>query len=193
MVLVYSQFNPRDPDTRARNARAMESWVASGIRLLPFQSDQNSSKIGDPHALHFVKDMIWSALESGDDDVAIISNNDIILKPEAPEVIQRHCDEFGGFWCHRTDENGHADGGIDLMAFSRWWWTLNSDSGPDLLLGCRWWDKCWQMLLVKSGVPEGKRICIHIPHGNDHRQRLSTPGARYNEHAGSIWAAQNQV
>jgi hypothetical protein len=156
------------------------------MRLLPFVSDQNSRQIGDPHALPFVKDMIEYGFQDGE-DIVVVSNNDIRFVPQTKAAIQKSCDEFGCFWTQRLDDNGLPDGGCDTFAVTHWWWNLNVDVFPDFFLAARGWDAVLRELMETSGCPEGARVCFHTPHQNDHRQRLHTPAARWNEHLLNEW------
>lgn len=186
VTLVFSQYEPADADTRKRHAAAMATWKTSGMRLLPFVSEQNSRQIGDPHGLPFIRDMIEYGFQD-DENIVVISNNDIRLVHGATDAIARSCEQFGCFWAQRLDDNLRTDGGCDTFAVTFWWWLLNVDLFPDFLLASRGWDAVLKELMVASGCPEGPRVCFHTPHQNDHRQRLHTPGARYNEHLLNEW------
>lgn len=192
MTLVYSEYIPDDKGTLDRHQAAMQTWRKSGMRLLPFVSDQNSRQIGDPHGLPFVKDMIEYGFQDGENIVAI-SNNDIRFSHDAKIEIEKSCESHGCFWTQRLDDNGLPDGGCDTFAVTDFWWHLNCHVFPDFFLGGRGWDAVLKELMVTSGCPEGAHVCFHTPHQNDHRQRLQTPAARWNEHLLNEWNKQKAV
>lgn len=193
MTLVYSDYIPADKDTFARHQAAMQTWQHSGMRLLPFASDQNSRQIGDHYAFPFIRDMFDAAFESGDENIAVIANNDVQLFIYAETQIRMHCEQHGCFWAYRQDSNLQIDGGIDLIAVTRMWWFTNREIVPDLLFGCRAWDVIMKELMERSGCMEGPRCYWHPPHTNDHRQRLHAPSAKYNEAIWYEWNANKAV
>lgn len=136
MTLVYSEYIPADRDTFIRHQAAMQTWVHSGMRLLPFVSDQNSRQIGDPHALPFIRDMFEYGFQDGE-KIVVVSNNDIRFGAGAKDAIQRSCDEHGCFWTQRLDDNGLPDGGCDTFAVTVFWWALNANVMPDFFLSAR--------------------------------------------------------
>lgn len=191
-ILVYSDYSPSDPDTKRRNDLAYQSWVASGIKLLPFKSEENSSKIGDPHAVFFVRDMIEAGFAAGAYNIVLIANNDIQLEPGAVEKIEKHITDTGCYWAYRKDQQGNVDGGVDLIGVSMWWWVLNGPMYLDFCHSCRGWDAAMKDLMELSGSLEGPRVYVHPRHDNDHRRRLHTPAARYNEALWDKWQSHKQ-
>lgn len=189
MTLVFSPYSPPDPDTKARHDAAYKTWVGSGIRIYPYIGGQTSREMGDPHALPFVSDLIWSAFQNHPDNIVIITNNDVRFGPNLVNAVEESCERQGAYWAYRVNDAGSTDGGIDLFGFSRWWWALNWVVYPDMVIGGRAWDYVMKDIMVMSGVEEGVRAYYHTPHSNNHQQRLHTAGARWNE---ALWNEWNQ-
>lgn len=171
-----------------REQRAKATWPVLNARIIPFASARSSAQIGDKRAMPFVRDMIHAAFSTGDECIAVICNNDIQMGAGLREAIIESCRKVECFWAHRVPEpNGKPDGGVDLVAMTRRWWHLHAHMLPDLLHGYRWWDQVLLRLMIWSGCKEGPRLYYHEPHANDHRSRLKTPGAEWNERLGQQW------
>lgn len=190
MVIVYQDYTPADAGSRARNAIAFTSWQ-TGARLLPFKSDCNSRHIGDPRGVPFVKDMLDAAFSTGDERIAIITNNDIIFGNGLGEAIREHCSNHGCYWAWRIAyEGAEPDGGLDLFAVTRIWWEKCGPFFPDLLIGYSWWDNILRRMMQWTGTPEGPRLYFHTPHPGIEMRRNS-PAERYNQHTAREWLRAN--
>lgn len=171
-----------------REDRARATWPKLGARLLSFSPQRSSAGIGDKRAMPFVRDMIHAAFTTGSEPIMAVCNNDVQIGDELRAAIVDSCAIHECYWAYRTPSpGGKPDGGADLFAFTRRWWHLHEHLIPDLFHGYRWWDQILIRLMLWSGCREQAREYYHEPHGNDHRMRLNTPGAQWNERLAAQW------
>lgn len=187
MVLVFNNYTAQG-DALQREGRARLTWPLLHARFHPFTPQRSSAQIGDRRAMPFVREMVHSAFMSGPENICVILNNDIQVGEGLREAIVKSCAETGCFWSYRTSGPGAGtDCGADLFAFTRHWWSLHAPMMPDLLHGYRWWDNLLIRLMLWSGCREQSRLYYHEPHNDDHRARLQTPGAKWNERLAAQW------
>lgn len=188
-VLVFSDFKPQDYETQKRQDEAYVTWGSLGARLHAFHGTRTSTMLGDYRAMPFVRDMIDSAFRTGNEDIVVITNNDIRFDPKLGESIDRACREFGCWWTYRlTDPGGRTDQGADTFAFTRSWWHLHEHLFPDYLLGYYNWDDVFVRLMQWSGCTERERLIYHRPHPlTQSPMRLHTQGANYNQNLMAAW------
>lgn len=189
MVLVYSDWRPSDPETQARNAAALSTWNNLRARWLPFNGlVRNSSRVGDPRKVPYVKDMIEHAFATGRENIAVITNNDIRFDPHLRLAIEESCRAHGCYWAFRLNREGdtRTDEGADCFAVTRDWWRLHKHLLPDFLLGYHFWDDIMARVMRWSGCPEGPRLYYHPPHPGV-TVRLNAPGNEYNVSLAKQW------
>lgn len=187
MVLVFSDFTPSDPDTKRRQDAAYRTWPSLGARMFSFRGQRSSAIFKDNRAMPFVRDMIEAAFSTGQEEIVVITNNDIKFDPKLKESILKSCSQWGCWWAYRTDRpGGRTDQGADVFAFTRCWWNCHRHLFPDFLLGYWWWDDVMVRLMNWSGCIEQSRLYYHEPHVGV-QNRLYTSGAAHNEHLASRW------
>jgi hypothetical protein len=190
MVLAYSYFEPRSEETRQRNREALSTWPLLGARMYPFVGTRDSRGVGDPYGMPFVRDMIHAAFSSGDEGIAVISNNDIRFDPKLGDDIRRSCAKWGCYWSYRVpNPGGGPDGGVDVVAMTRAWWHLHERQIPDLLFGTIHWDQVMNKVMRWSGCHDGAHLCYHTPHTGC-KERKNTPGEKYNVRLATDWYAK---
>lgn len=186
IVLVHGHYTA----SLEREHPAQATWPKLGARILSFVPKRSSEQLGDKRKMPFVREMIHEAFTTGPESIAVICNNDVKMGDGLREAIIESCAKFECYWAYRTPGPGGApDGGADLFALTRRWWHLHAPMIPDLLHGYRWWDQVLLRMMIWSGCREQARLYYHEPHGNDHRTRLGTPGAQWNENLGKQWEA----
>lgn len=188
ICLVHSEFTPADKETAERHKRAMDTWPRLGAMVLPFAPARDSSSIGDPKKMPFVRDMIEAALEAFPDSIVAISNNDVGFHHGLAEEVIWSCSQTGCYWSYRLDgTTGKTDMGADFFAFTPKWWRLHERFFPDFLLGYCWWDDMLGRLMLWSGCEEQRRLVFHEPHPGAIVTRPHAPGAAYNERLAMEW------
>lgn len=134
-----------------RHRRAQQSWKSLG--LIPCywkEFIRSSAHIGCPRKLPFLKDLLQAALGMAGDDQAIIlwTNDDNVLSPKLPEIIQRHVMLYGAVSMRRycftdqpfIDNPQPTHVGRELFAFRAGWLKLRMNDIPDYILGAEQWD-----------------------------------------------------
>lgn len=174
--------------SQERENRAKATWPKLRARVLSHFPKRSSTQIGDKRAMPFVREMIHEAFTTGPETIAVICNNDVQMGDGLREAIMESCRRYECYWAYRIPApGGEPDRGVDLFALTLRWWHLHAHMIPDLFHGYRWWDQIILRLMVWSGCREQARLYFHEPHGNDHLQRLNTPGAQWNERLGERW------
>lgn len=191
MVVAYQYYEPIDAQSRIRNAEAYKTWIDRGARMFPFVATQTSVEIGDKRGVPWVADVIDAAFASGDENIAIITNNDIRFGPHLGKAIHESCQKHFCYWAYRVPgPGGPPDGGLDVFAFTRAWWTKCKPSFPDLLLGYSYWDNILRRMMIWGGCPEGPREYFHTPHPGIEMRRHSI-GELYNQRVARQWLRDN--
>ncbi len=89
MVHVYSPYEPHSSEEKRRNSEAFATWQNLGARLFPFVGNRHSGSMGDAHQLPFFRDMIRGAMNSGDEGIIVLSNNDVRIDPALADEIKK--------------------------------------------------------------------------------------------------------
>jgi hypothetical protein len=188
IVLVYSDWVPKDEENRMRNAKCQETWKRLGAnRELAYSGGRSAKMFGDVRHTPFVRDMIDQAFSSGDEEIAVLTNNDISFDWGLKSAILESCRKHGCYWSYRVEKPGHpTDEGSDCFAISRKWWMAHQHQFPDFLLGFFWWDDILIRIMRWSGCAEQERLYYHAPHA-DARTRQDSPGMKYNTALALDW------
>lgn len=188
IVLAYSHWTPRNPDTKRRMDDGFATWHRLGARLLPYAEGRNSGAIGDPHAMPYMRDMVAKAMETGPEQIIAITNNDIQFDERLRAAVLESCKDYGCYWAYRLNSpGGETDNGLDFVAFTRQWWALHQELFPDFLMGYCWWDDMCARIMQWSGCEECERLVYHEPHPWAAMTRPATPGAKHNERLAMEW------
>ncbi len=143
--------------------------------------------MGDAHQLPFFRDMIRGAMNSGDEGIIVLSNNDVRIDPALADEIKKQCREKGCYWAFRVENpGGSPDGGIDLIAMTRQFWVLHQRQFPDYLFASVWWDNSARRVFLWAGCQEGKRLYYHSKHAG-WIARKDSPGIIYNTNKAREW------
>lgn len=192
IVLAYSYFKPRDEDTKRRQDRAWLSWPLLKARLFGYSGTRTSDVVGDRHSMPFVRDMIVAAMNSGEDGIIALTNNDIIFDHDLHDAVVESCRNTGCYWAYRVESptKTTTDNGADVFAFTRRWWIMHEKLFPDFLLGYPWWDDVMVRMMRWSGCAEQPRLYYHEPHPG-YGTRTNTPGHNHNERLATAWLTQH--
>lgn len=193
IVLVYSDFVPKDPEIAKRNALAASTWCWLKARHLAFKAIRTSKSIGDTKNVPFVRDMIEKAFQTGSEGIAVLTNNDIAFDRRLQGAIVDACKKYGCYWAYRTERyGGPTDNGADVFAMTRHWWKVHQHLLPDFLLGYWHWDSTLNRIMIWSGCHEQARLYYHVPHvSTDSTQRTKDKGTKHNEDLAWKWLAQH--
>jgi hypothetical protein len=153
----------------ARHHVAQSTWSAAyaeGITPMHFRGGPRNAKdeLGDPRALPFLKDVLWSAIpadakERGG-DIVVWTNGDIGLKPGIAAAIREHVSKHHAASMRRVESNGHGHPGRDLFAFTVNWLHEHWDEIPDYVLGAPVFDLGLVAMIRKfHGLPFSLKQC----------------------------------
>lgn len=150
---VYSQ----------RRAEAQRTWASLDVVPVRYSQYARSARdIGDPRTLPYLRDVLDHGLKQTDeDDILMITNDDVYLHPKLQEVLQFYAGVYGATSAQRLDfkadvgmvtpEEGARIGrrhvGRDLFAFTRQWLARHMGEIPDFILGASEWDLCLACLI----------------------------------------------
>lgn len=174
-------------DEQSRNERAMATWRAlysrhPGVFVPAYleKTIRSSLDIGDSRDLPYVKDVIENAFESGnnqDDDVCIWTNMDSCLVWETVENLFMWFSDHECCYSNRREldkvpkvqfdqaglmERSDKSEGVDLVAFTRKWWTEHKDNYPDLFVGSEGLDWIFRFMMEKEA--RIREVVYHIQH-----------------------------
>jgi hypothetical protein len=157
-----------------RAKRAQLTWVVlyeafgwKAAPLIPYPRD--ARKIGDARDLPFIRDILQVSLNQAEDqDVIVMTNDDIILMPAVHEEIMAAMAQVPILVSSRRDiwkfgELGtkppvpkHSHVGRDLLAVKAWWLRDHWSEFPDFIIGARDWDTCFTIMARKAcGIKVG--------------------------------------
>ena len=191
-VVVYSDWIPRNQEDKERHNRAFDTWKKLNARLLPYQGGRSSASMGDNRDMPFIHDMVQRAMETGDERIIAITNNDIQFGDKLSQAVTESCNRFGCYWAYRIDPiTQQTDNGVDFVAFTRKWWSIHKHLYPDFLLGYWWWDDIIARVMMWSGLSEGTRLYYHEAHPLATTTRPNTPGSNYNQKLALQWLSQH--
>lgn len=159
---------------RRRKDAAVATWntlyLNHGVIPAHYTNYQRSAKaIGDSRDLPYLKDVLeFGMKQAGPEDVIFLTNDDIHVHPDIPDLLRFNCSLYEAVSAQRLDyqhgvpafsQNGrwsHAsvNSGRDLFAFTRAWLERNWDAIPDFILGASEWDWCLAGIIRKEkGLP----------------------------------------
>lgn len=202
IVQVVDLYPPNDPEEHRRMERAKDSWDRQKVLdghwgTWQHQRTRSSKDFKDSRDLPFLKDMLDQAANRG--DIAVLTNSDTIVHPDAGEVIRERCNPC--CYSARSDitRSGDVIGtykGVDLIAVQSWWWKQNRNKYPDLLLGCEGWDAIIWMWFdeVNSKARIEPPIISHEIHAsfwNQPENHIDNIGQRYNRALTTLWMIEN--
>ena len=191
MTLVYQDFFPTKAKDKERYVNASSTWHKLGAyKILPFKGTRDARSVGGKRDTPFIRDMIEAGF-AGQEDIVVITNNDIQFKDGLCDAIRNSCKQWGCYWAYRVDpETNQTDYGADLFALTRKWWMQHRHLWPDMLIGEPWWDNVMMRLMRWSGCLEQPREYAHEPHAG---VMQSTPGVgwKYNEDVAMAWFKQH--
>lgn len=213
IIFTYDDVEPMDRDEARRFDYAMSTWkfhFNSGDMLeFPTKVSQwkrSSADMGDPRPAPFFKDIINHGMSHAmDEDVVVYCNRDIFLTSHAPERILDGVSQHGVMVAWRRNlkpkagkiykhvTNARKDGGVDLIAFTKQWWSKNQHEIPDMLIGREAYD--W-ILRIIAEEKHGKDIYRddiigHEPHESFWKKNKKTnPGQQHNRALAKVFFAR---
>lgn len=191
----------------ARESWAMEaSWTPWADREFKLEhSTRDGRSIGDPAALHFVRDMIdHAAAGAGNDDVVVVTNADTCLAPGVTGRIADHVRRHGCGFAHRYDFDrldraflydsdvraGKFYPGTDLIFFTAGWWDANRDLLGDYVAGREGWDEAFRQLVKFRGGRGIDHAIYHERHATAWEDRHDLGGNVHNRRERERWFRQ---
>ena len=166
LILVYSQYEPRNQEEARRIGLSEDSWKfhfnnADVIELPVGVEDvtRTGADVGDK-PLPFVRDLFDIGCRYAmPEDVVVYINRDIGLTTMAPERLLAGIKRGQGvtvcprrmlyprrYRLYKTVTNCKHDGGFDAMAVTPKWWHDNRDNMPDMLIAREGWDTVFRTL-----------------------------------------------
>lgn len=139
---VYHVVDPHGSEPRHHVAQS--SWLAAyneGMIPAHFRGSPRNAKIelGDPRALPFLKDVLWSAIPADatkcGQDIVCWTNSDIGFAPGITQAVRDHVSRYGAASMRRTESNFKGHPGRDLFAFTIDFLEEHWDEIPDFVLG----------------------------------------------------------
>lgn len=199
-VHVFPEWSGKDDATAARQAIAEQSWKLLGAkwRHLGVTPERTSRSIGDHRSLPFVRDLIERGMKDckGPHDVVVITNSDVGMVPETHHYL-RSLSNRGAVFAYRFNhdlitgpmtrfENLHGkwDGGLDLFAFTRWWWEKHQQHFPDMIMGAPRWDLVYRDTIKRLGGCELHGCVWHQTHRSVWKEDRNPVSNNFNE---AIW------
>lgn len=191
IALVYQDFFPTKSKDQRRYVNASSTWHKLGAdRVIAFKGLRTSRSVGSHRDTPFISDMLNAAFD-GEQDIAVITNNDISFGDGLRASILESCQKYGCYWAYRKDaDTGATDLGADLFALTRKWWNQHRHLWPDLLIGEPWWDDALLRIMRWSGCLEQAREYFHESHAGV-MQSVHSEGWKYNERVTLEWLKQH--
>ena len=166
MILAYSRHEPKDEDTKKRNAAARASWDfhfnAGDMIEAPYDCD----------GLPKIRDILDYACSMAlPEDIVVYANQDAGLTTHAAErLIAGVSRGLGVTLCgnrsltpqpgklYKSILQNKPMGGIDIVAMTPQWWKAHRDKMPDMFIAREAWDNCFQALAMEwaDGVAPGE-------------------------------------
>lgn len=139
----------------------------------PYKRD--AREIGDNRALPYLKDCLQFAMQQArDDDIIMWTNDDNVLHPLLPDLVQLHCSLWEMCCSQRCEmhnetpktadtpdawaSKGSAHMGRDLFAFTKIWLKQHWDEIPDFILGASDFDLMLaSMIRLRWGIASNRK------------------------------------
>lgn len=212
--IIHAFTSPANPDqdTTRRLSVAQSSWSREamfypGWRRADFAeveaSRRNSTDVGDPRPVPFVKDVIEHAISKATTDDAIIfySNADVTFVPGLSGWILDRMRREGCAYTHRRDfvrlarainseaeaHRGEFYPGSDAFAFKVSWWRRHRDEFPDMLIGREQWDEVFRQLVKRHGGRDLPDAICHERHASFWEANGDNAGNAYNRRLARRW------
>lgn len=180
-----------------RYANAEASWTTPRTPI-PSKGHHNDGK-------PFVHDIIDAAFDAlPNSDAITLTNSDIGTVPELDTALRRIFATKGAAfaWRHtlssanklttrREITSGTMDGGMDLIAIKRTWWTANRHKAPHQLFACAQWDVTWRDFIVRNGGGEIYGMIWHVEH--PHQWSHDSAGSRLNHRVHRLYAQKHDL
>lgn len=217
--LIHAWADWREPgkneDADRRHRVARESWaqeaaVANWMEA-PFPeryATRTGRDIGDPHNLHFIRDMIDYAASNAPsrEDILVVTNSDTCFAPGLSGRIIDMVRRLGCGFAHRMDfdrklekpflfESHVRDGkfypGTDLFFFPVWWWQRNRPYCGDYVAGREYWDEALRQLIKWLGGKGLEHAIYHERHPSfwEQADNRDVPGNAHNRAEREKWFA----
>jgi hypothetical protein len=179
IIHAVERHNEGDQKEQQRRGYAQSSWdrlYEQGVMPAHYwKYSRTAQSIGDRRALPFLKDVLQNAMnQGGPDDIIMLTNDDVHLHDDLPELLRFHVAVYGACCAQRCEYIGqrviasaspevHARSssphmGRDLFAFTKRWLLAKWDEIPDFILGASDWDLCMaSMIRLENGVQSNRQ------------------------------------
>lgn len=186
IIHVFTQYQPKDPQTVLRNNVAHSTWTHQPWVEFPVKDEQLPRHWDEEgRSLPFIKDIFDLACQHRKpQDIIVYTNADICVRSDCAVriamTLQTDTDACYGF---RRDfnhdfhkpmadsdiEKGDDYCGSDIYGFRVKWWLNHRNDMPDLIAGLESWDACLRHLidLTNPGHPHAlKNLIYHRRHAS---------------------------
>ena len=175
MILhAYTQYTPRDEDTKRRNALAQSTWPGQLWKECPVRDEELPRMWREEgRSFAFIHDVIEHAAKqaSNPQDIIAYTNADIIMRGDASHQLIVRMKSVSACYAFRRDfgrlekvpvdsefSTGYDYCGSDLKAFTKGWWDAHKNQLPDAILGGEAWDPCYRVMIEQS--QPGKNVSL---------------------------------
>lgn len=202
---VYPSWDGMDPNTLQRHSTASESWKeVRKWKSYPVSPERTTAGMGDPARLYYVKDIIAMGLAkvSNEHDAVVITNSDVGIVQTTGHYLNQLLNT-GAVFSYRLNHDrierpiisrhqnlkGEWDGGLDLFAFTKWFWDAHHHMFPDMVMGAPKWDLVYRDIIKRLGGMELHGCVWH----QKHRSRWQDdPRSKSTAHNEAIWKVHRQ-
>lgn len=190
----YSAYEPKDAQTRHRQAVAKMTWSTQLWHEIPVHdSDLVRLWKEEDKAFPYVRDVFnFASSALPPDDILVYTNADICVVSDCALRCAAALQDTDAFYSFRRDFNhdfsepipddvvlrGTSYAGSDLYGFRVQWWRDYWTDYPDLIIGIETWDACLRRLIEETNP--GARV--NVPDTHYHRRHASpweNPKNRY--------------
>jgi len=172
---IYHAVERHEEPRNRRKEEAWQSWdrlYDQGVVPCHYwKYERDARDIGDKRALPYLKDVLRFAMnQSGNDDIVLFTNDDVVLHPQLPSLLRFHVAVFGACCSQRCDfrrggllkpnlspaeidKHSIPHMGRDLFAFTKTWLEKNWNALGDFILGASDWDLALASLIrLQHGI-----------------------------------------
>lgn len=217
IILVYSDFSPKDNEAQVRQTYAKDSW---------FIHFEDASIIPFPYVskeIPTLKEILdYAAKYALPEDIICYANTDAGLVASAVERIVAGVCRGNGVTCcakrevtnnqraYKTLTDYKMPGGVELIAMTPSWWNRHRDLMPDMFIGREAWDAVFMHLaeewadgralagicntdLYHTSKAHTDNVCWHVEHPSYWERNRHDPMNVHNrELARQFFAARNK-
>lgn len=194
IVHAYSDFEAKDPATRARNALAKTTWSTQMWVERPIGNAALKRLWQEEERTYpYLKDLLDLAVKDADgNDIIVFTNTDICVRSDCALQVAAALQDSDAIYCYRRDFNqdfsepipdelivrGDDYVGSDLYAFRVHWWLNHREDFPDMLVGHEAWDPILRYLMEQTN-PGCEVVLKDLIYHRRHDSWWENPKNRY--------------